>query len=367
MRETRHSTPIQTNDDHWMMLSIIGIIGLIVLSYEFSKHTVIFFTLWRQLFLPIAEGIVWLSHTVIGRLINLVLGHSTNQAESLVHFLMNNQPNQYTGLFCKAASHFLGKYFLLLFLPIGGYLTYKIYLRTQGESEAYIRLKNAKEFTQYAKNKVKLNHQQEKPVSKAKETFLDSALSPVRFCEKNHLLIRNESDQSIVEIDSEKAHLCFVRQLGKNFKNMEILLNGQYGWVVSQLIQSVPEKHRLDAIQYATQGHRYDTTVILSLLYAARRFNAVPLINLIPLKNTHRALWYAIASAGRKTIFVEGAGIMAQYEHEMSVKQVKLKIKPQNKAVYSAVEGLIEAVIEQPNELDPSEPKNLWANYDPTF
>ena len=64
----------------------------------------------------------------------------------------------------------------------------------------------------------------------------------------------------------------------------------------------------------------------------------------IRLKEKYPSLWYGLNNLGRKTVFLEGAGLSAQYAHEIFQKENSRK--PQLNKIEAAIEGFKEAFYE---------------------
>ncbi len=171
-------------------------------------------------------------------------------------------------------------------------------------------------------------------------------------------------------IDEELAIVAMRKQLGAAFTTWDALLKGERGWIAKDILSFLKTQADKDGVTaYATRGHRYESTVIISLLLATRRFGVVSCMLFVGLRKKDRALWYALESAGRRVSFVEGAGIMAQYEYEMALINVgKGKHTPQEGRVEAALPGLKEALEFEIKEASAQEQtdQGVWAEYDPT-
>ncbi len=154
-----------------------------------------------------------------------------------------------------------------------------------------------------------------------------TAMSCLQFCEHYHLLQDNSVTADTKETLDEKvlnhevAFAVFTKQLGEHFNSWHDLLHSKYGWLAKNIREAIPFEQQREAIDYALQGHLYQSTALLGLLSTARCFGVVTTHELLALKKQNRALWYALASVGRKVVFVEGAGIIAQFHHEIQMKQ----------------------------------------------
>lgn len=334
--------------DHEMALIFGAIIVFIAISAWFAKESDVFIGWWKMLYLPQAKAIAWFSTTFAGELINHLLGHTSEQAAGLVQFIENTSAHGMTAHFCWLASSFLGKYYLFIFIPLGFYLTIKVYKKTQGESEVYQRFKNAKEFTRFVRKNALDAHEMLNEAHKDNKSnkndngfnpeALGSSLSLGGFANANDLLMANNKTR----LNPKKVHECFVKQLGCDFTYIEDLINKPYGWAALKILQFIPEKYRANTLEEASKQHLYDFTIIISLLESARQYEVVPSSIFIRLKQHYPFLWYGLNNLGRKVFFVEGAGLSAQYAHEVFQKKRRNE-KPQLQEVKAAVKGFIEA------------------------
>lgn len=319
--------------DNFIEQLIIVSAVCVLLVFLLHKDSTLFFQVWKILMLPVARIVAFLSSTDLGHLINGVLGHTQNQADTLVLYLRSLSPAAMTWRQCQFISHFLGIYFLFFFLPLGSYLFFLTYRLTQGVSEPYHRFKNVAQLKRYAKTTT--------PAASMTGLEKKCALSPLEFATQHELIIRDKKNV-IISLEKEKANSIFCQQLGNKFHTLECLINHKlYGAIAMTLLQAIPPEDR-NNISTIISGHLYDTTVIMGLLCAARRGGVVPLIPFLQLQITLPALWYALASMGRNTFFIEGAGIMAQFYYEMECK--KAKRVAQDSQVDAAIAGLGEVI-----------------------
>ncbi len=359
--------------DHEMVLIFGAIIAFIAVSAWISKESDVFISWWKVLYLPQAKAIAWFSTTFLGEVVNYLLGHTSGQASGLVQFIENTTAHDMTAHFCWEASSFLGKYYLFVFIPLGSYLTIKVYKKTQGESEVYQKFKNAKEFTQFVRKNALDAHEmldEANKRNKGDETQRDgisdalddennkknkkskgfnpeelaSSLSLIDFAKAHNLLMSNNKER----LNPKNVHECFVKQLGDTFTYIEDLINKPYGWAAIKVLQFIPEKYRAKTLEEASKRHPYDFTILIALLDSARRYGVVPSSIFIRLKQHYPSLWYGLNNLGRKVAFVEGAGLSAQYAHEVFQKQYR-NLKPKPQCVQAAVDGFEEAFQSEEN------------------
>lgn len=346
--------------DHTMMLMLVGVVAFIVVSAWLAKESDVFIGCWKMLYLPQAKAIAWFSTTFLGELINHLIGHTSGQAAGLVQFIQNTPAHDMTVHFCWEASNFLGKYYLFIFIPFCCHLTLRVYKKTQGESEVYQRFKNAKEFTLFTRknsldshelldeaNKNDKDNEDDKTDNKKDKKFnpetLGNSLSLIDFAKANDLLVKDENDvdQNNWQVDFQRTAECFIKQLGNIFTYIEDLINQPYGWAAIKIIQFIPEKYRAKNLEEISQRHLYDFTILIALLESARKYGVVPSSLFIRLKNDYPSLWYGLNNLGRKVAFVEGAGLSAQYAHEVFQHEHGNK-KPELQAIKTAEKSFIE-------------------------
>jgi hypothetical protein len=190
------------------------------------------------------------------------------------------------------------------------------------------------------------------------------ARAPWQWCIENKCVKADE------QLDEPKAIEALRKQLGAPFSSWDALLKGKNGWIAKEILGHLKSNSDREGVTtFAIRGHRYESTVLIALLLATRRFGVVSCMVFSGLRKTDRALWYAIESAGRRVAFVEGAGIMAQYEYEMALINIgKGKHTPQEGRVEAALTGLKESLELEVKETRTDAPSDasVWASYDPT-
>lgn len=190
------------------------------------------------------------------------------------------------------------------------------------------------------------------------------AKTPWQWCVEHQCVSDDE------QLDEHKAIGVLRQQLGPRFTTWDALMKGERGWIAKEILGFLKSKSDRDGvISFATRGHIYESTVLVALLLATRRFGVVSCMVFAGLRRTNRALWYALESAGRRVAFVEGAGILAQYEYEMALHHKgKGKVAAQEGRVEAALSGLREALEFEVKESSEQEKADtgVWADYDPT-
>ena len=172
------------------------------------------------------------------------------------------------------------------------------------------------------------------------------------------------------KLDVELGRKGLRSQLGLQFESWDALIAGPNGWIAETILNCLPNRSdRQSVIRYACRGHGYQSTVLMALLLAVRRFGVVGCMQFQGLRSTDRALWYALESIGRDGVaFVEAAGVLAQYEYEMALLDyTNGELVPGPGEVDGAIPGLTEALETEINE-QPwlSTEEAVWADYDPT-
>lgn len=197
------------------------------------------------------------------------------------------------------------------------------------------------------------------------------AIPPLRFCRENNLLVIDQIDQKKRWALKEKqAHRLFVIQLGPMWAGMAhlpihakalalIFLCRATGnrplsnTLLSQISESASTgklnfsgveealrkyyDHRI--VKWLEKRHYYVNTLMPSLLEIARSDGVLASAEFLWLKPIDRKLWYVLNTVGRRTAFVEVAGI---YSHWVAEKKVGRGMK--TPMVKGAVDALNETL-----------------------
>lgn len=356
----------QGEGDNSITYMIVGCILFFVLSFLINKYSATFYDTWRSVMLPVVKGIDWVANSLLGNLLNPLLKTSKVQANSLILFLKETPADKITFTGFSAVNTFIGKYMLVLLLPTGVYLTVKLFRSTQGFDKPYMKLRSWKAARDYflpISYRRIIENNGNKSLYEGK---MASAMSCLQFCETNHIVALDKQTGKVIEVNQKMAYRALVTQLGRPFSTREILLNSSIGWVIASLKNHIPAHHQKEALDFALTGHQYEYTACLSLLYVARRFGVVSTRDYLPLKISHRSLWYALISAGRKTVFIEGAAIIAQFEHELTCKLLNAEesIRPKLVHIDAALDGLLQALEEDYPEKPWLAAQSLWKQFD---
>jgi len=352
--------------DSTLVYLIVGFVLFFIVSLIIHRYTPLFYQGWKVAFLPVVKAIDWVSKSVIGDLINPILGTTKTQTHALNQFISQTPVANWSVQGFIAMNHFIGQYLQIVLFPVGVYGTVFVFKNTQRLGGAFQHFKNSRLLNAYILSP-------EKRLNMGKLEHCDftgvktGALSCAQFCEKHNLITINEIENAANDIDVEVAFKVFSDQLGPRFSTRSEFFSGDYGWIAHFIIKHVPIAHRHEAIDYALEGHLYISTALLGLLDIARRFGVVPIQPFLRLKQQNRALWYAIASLGRKVSFVEGAGIVAQFDYENRFKQSMKELTdttPMPEQVESAVNGLMQALIEESMELSSRDTRSLADHFD---
>lgn len=321
---------------------------------------------WQAFMLPQAAAVSAFAKTEIGQKLVRMMGDEPQAVHQVYHWLATTSPSQIPVEHVKSVSHFLARYVNFVLVPLLALLAIAAYRMTgEGASPHSKRLHNYRDMFHYAKQGIPFLRDWK--LIEGDVDLYDSShpapQTPWRFAMQHKLWSKDTRT-----LDEEGAARVFIGQLGRRFTTFEDLCQTDLKWVVDILLERIPRKHHKDVIAYSTRGHLYDYTVIIAMLFAARRFGVVECIwfNRLLFSSKHRPLFFAISSAGRKVAFVEGAGITAQYEYEMAIQGLKMaSVKPVAERVQGAVEALAEALEHDPEEF-PWEADSIWNEFDPT-
>jgi hypothetical protein len=369
---SRSNQPVRRVDtsDNMMALLILVLVLFFVLGFLAHQYIFLFYKFWKLIFTPLIQVIDVVANGFVGKLINPMLGFTGFQAHALTQFISQTPVEQWNIRGFVNMNHFIGKYLLVLFFPVGVYMIVSIFKRSQQIGAVFKHFKSSSYLNSYIFSKdfkieseIKLNNE---PCESEPEAG-GTALSCAQFCEKHNLITINEAEESVSDIDVELAFQVFLNQLGEKITEKSDIFNFKYGWVFNRIITHIPLEHRSEAIDYALEGHLYISTALLNLLKTARRFGVVPLQPFLRLKFQNRALWYALTSQGRKVAFVEGAGIVAQFDYELRFKRERNELpqkKPLPEQVESAVTGLMQALTEESIELSSRDNQSIWDHFD---
>lgn len=131
-----------------------------------------------------------------------------------------------------------------------------------------------------------------------------------------------------------------LAQLSASSLNKELNLSG-----VDELLKK-HEKSKL--VQKITQSHAYVSTVMASMLEAAREDGVQASSDFLWLKPRDRRLWYTLNTVGRQTPFIEVGGIFAHWVAEKGAAR-KLVVPMIDEAT-NAVEIALKEVVYRPDE-----------------
>lgn len=115
------------------------------------------------------------------------------------------------------------------------------------------------------------------------------------------------------------------------------------------LVPSLLNKHRnSELVRDIIPKHAYVTTMMASLLEAAREDGVLATADFLWLKPVDRRLWYILNNIGRQTAFVEVAGVFAHWQVEKSLGRKCLM--PMVEEAVKALEAAIKDVKLTPKE-----------------
>lgn len=323
---------------------IAGTALFILLTLLIQRDRQILYTSWKTIFLPISIIIFHLSSTTVGHYLNILLGTTSEKAKGLVVFLKTTPVAAWHLPTFIAMNHFIGKYLLLIFMPMGVYLTVMMFRKTQTIGGAFRTIQGAKAFNQMFFTPTYRKFVAKRQMTEDEEGSLRPAMTVAAFCQQYQLAAFHEATGAVVSFDEKQAFSVFRTQLGERYQSKHQFMQGKYAWVIKTLGLMIPLDYRKEAIDIAIEGHLYETTAVLSLLIMARHFGVVSMQAFLALKPQDRALWYAMSSCGRKVCFIEGAGIMSQFLHEWSCKTTSDQV-PQLAQVNPAISGTKAALL----------------------
>jgi len=350
----------ELSDGQQMLLWILCIVGTAVLFAILRPHLL---SLWQVAAVWHAETLSRVDHSAIGHAFYSAIGASGDHLGKLGQALASRDSSGFSGDLVWRVSEYIGKvlrWFLAppLILLAWDVLSYpRRYRRHFGNGAGLFRYVQAT-FGRYlarVENAINADLYQG-PHAVAKTEW--------RWATENKCVRPDDS------LDEERALVALRSQLGTLFTTWNALIKGKNGWIAREILGYLgSNSDREGVIAYAVRGHRYESTVLVALLLAARRFGVVPCMTFAGLRKIDRPLWYALESAGRRLAFVEAAGIMAQYEHEMALLAAgKGEHRPHEGQVQAAIAGLKSALETEAKDQSSRAlaDRGVWANYDPT-
>lgn len=347
--------------DGQQMLLWIACIVILAVGFAMLKPDLL--RLWQRAAVWHAEVLAQVDDNPVGRAFYSVIGANGDQMGKLGEVLASRDASGFSGDLVWKVSEYIGKvlrWFLapILILLSWDVLTYpKRYRRHFANGAALFRYVQAN-FGRYL---ARVENALKEDLYKGPHAV---AKTEWRWAIENKCVRPDDS------LDEERAIDALRAQLGTPFTTWDALIKGKNGWIAKEILGFLKSKTDQEGVTaYAIRGHRYESTVLVALLLAARRFGVVGCMTFTGLRKVDRSMWYALESAGRRLPFFEASGIMAQYEYEMALLAVgKGQHKPHEGRVESAIAGLKEALESQVNYAAAPEQadQGVWANYDPT-
>jgi len=348
------------SDEQQMLLWILGIVGAALLFTMLKPELL---RLWQTTAVWHAQVLSRVADNAAGRAFYSVIGVSGDQLDRLGRALSSRDAAEFSGHFVWKVSEYLGKilrWFLapLLILLSWDALTYpRRYRRHFSNGAALFRYVQ----TNFGRHLRRVENALKADLYTGPHAV---AKTEWRWAAENKCLKPDDS------LDEERALVALKAQLGPEFTTWDALLKGKRGWIAREILGYLKTKSDQDGVTaYAIRGHRYESTVLMALLLAARRFGVVPCMAFAGLRKVDRSLWYAIESTGRRLPFYEGAGIIAQYEYEMALLALgKGEYTPQPgrvEAVIPGLKGALETEVKETPALAQAD-QSTWASYDPT-
>ena len=352
----------------------ILVVGFIVVGFLvlYTAHPALM-RLWKGWVLHLAyleyQGVL---HTALGAWVMAHWFHASQQDFVRIYGEVQGvNPVEVPYKSALSVGNYLTRYANIIWLPLMGVLL--VATIWDSGSHRNKRFRNAVELRAYVQSRLggyigRLRHAEREPIDQGESRV---ALTPWQFAIAERLVSpedtyetlnperwgSQESSQKFQEAYEKfraRATGVFGAQLGEPFARWPALRRRAYGWLVDVLLEGVPADAHADLLTRAAFGHQYDLTVLVSLLTQARRFGVIMDAKFRAVRYADRHLWYALVSAGRRTgklacsCFVEGAGIIAQYETEAWVMDFTgLKNTLNGVDVSPAVAGLHEALIKE--------------------
>lgn len=341
---------------------LLWILGLVLVAILFSVFRPDLLRAWQRV-------AVWHAHTLsdigeegLGRVLYKAIGADSNQLDRLGNALASRDATTLNSDLVWKVSEMLGKILRWFLAPALLLLSWDVLQYPKRYRRHFANGATLFKYVQdnFGRHLARAENALKSDLYKGAHAV---AKTPWQWMSENTCVKPDET------LDEPKALDALRRQLGTPFTSWKALIKGENGWIASEILSYLPSKTDRDGItSYATRGHRYEATVCVSMLLAARRFGVVPVMSFAGLRKTNRALWYALASAGRRVCFVESAGIMAQYEYEMALLNAgKGKHSPAEGRVEAAIAGLKEALeFEVKDEGVMQGDLDVWVSYDPT-
>ena len=350
------------NQTDWTSALVIGFIAVIIVYMAFRQQLA---EAWRSVEHTHAQVVSGCIDIGICAWMVPINKHRENTVERIERTLDRVQPQQVQWKWAAKISGATGSYTRFLVLPVLLLMLYHLATRDGNKKQWFKSFDSYIGFARKVFPTVKWGKHMADLPERDREAIWDGVDAapdwPLRFAER-HSLIVARTDESAT-IDRNKAAAVFIQSLGDRFISMEHL-TGKHslGWVAAALIECIPKDHRKPAIQWASNGHIYNTTVILSLYRAAARFGVVGMARFSRLLRENRALYFALSSVNRgvlgvaSPVFVEGAGIFAQWDYENGLvdknrvrqKQGKQPVQPAVNKVVMAVDAIEQSLRDEP-------------------
>ena len=240
---SQHNRPIKRdNNDNTIVMLVVGLVLILAIYFLINRYSVILYQNWKILFLPLARGISLIAGSVIGDIINPLLGTTKSQAAGLVQFISLTPVNHWNVRGFIAMNRFIGKYLLVLLLPLGIYGLVRVFRNTQQTGSQYRRFKNSNALSAY------ILSSDTKQIAKLRENVSSygdaTALSCAMFCKKHDLITLDKLNDSVTDLDYEASYKVFAQQLGDNYMVKSDLFEGDYGWVAKCIMEHIPESHK---------------------------------------------------------------------------------------------------------------------------
>lgn len=305
------------SSDNTLAYIVVAAIIFFAGTYALHRYATDMYRIWTFLMLPLAKAIVWLVSSVVGQKLSWLLGTTPIQMDSLVMFMQAGDFAHWTWHGFVAMNDTLGRYFLLVVLPLEVYASVTILRITQGRSSYVQRFKSARVLDRF-----RLPERHLQVIGRISDDTLydgemSSAMSCIQYCLSRGVASLGDFKNNASVINQKNIYAILCAQLGDKYTGKKSLYASSLGWLVKLFSNRLPEDFRDEIMEETLEGHLYNTTAILALFAVAKKSAVIAAQEFIQLKIQHRPLWYALLSYGRRTVFVEGASIVAQYDYEI--------------------------------------------------
>lgn len=359
-------------EDSGAIAMLLLLLVLIWGIWYYSDHIL---DAWRSLIIPVAQFWAWVSSTELGGQLSAMLGREPAKLQAIPPYLESLTPEQLKEAgFSEAKKYgdYVHRFTSLIVSPLMLFVAYKFLQHSKMmDPKMFGVIKGIPAITKVIKQMP--GREWMRDIADASELpmyegpiGLQAPITPWRLA-RLYALVEIDEKGQLASFNSERAADVYRKTLGAEFKGIDVLRKGPYGRAWTALINQVPAKDRDAATKAAIKGHLYEKTVIIALIRQMSRLMVVDYGPLMFMRYKDVAFFDAIRSCGRRTAFASGAGIMAQFRHEVSMYNAsKGKVSPEPFAgPLWAADWLEEALNTDPMEEPWAESQEIWDQFDP--